>query len=157
MEYRWGLLLVLLAACREEPKGPFQVVEPEAMRFDTERIRREVDVYKTEQSPVAKRRMEKAFAAFDERVRAMESEVPALTDPAERELAERRIANLKMRRDLHWTRSQTRYVETETVKRAEPVAERVEPVKRRSRSKPAATPEPSLRVMKAEPVREWER
>ena len=147
---------MLLSACQPEPKGPVQVVEPEAMRFDTEQIRREVDIYKTHPSPVGKRRMEKAFAAFDARLRELESQVPTQTDATEREATERRIASLKNRRQIHWDRSQTLYVETQPVKRAEPVAERIERVKRPTRPQPAI-PEPPVRVMKAEPVREWDR
>lgn len=147
---------MLLSACEPVPKGPVQIVEPEAMRFDTEQIRREVDVYKTNPSPVGKRRMEKAFAAFDARVAELEAQAQAQTDATEREVAERRIANLKERRQIHWDRSQTLYVETQPVMRAEPVAERVERAKRPARSQPVVS-EPPVRIMKAEPVRAWER
>ena len=156
MEYRWGLFLILLSACEPEPKGPVQIVEPEAMRFDTEQIRREVDFYKTNPSPLGKRRMEKAFAAFDARVGELEALAQTQTDEAEREASLRRIANLKERRQLHWNRSQTLYVETQPVKRAEPVAERIEPPKRPARPRPVIS-EPPVRVMKAEPVYGWDR
>ena len=156
VEYRWGLVLMLLSACEPEPKGPVQIDEPETMRFDTEQIRREVDAYKTNPSPTGKRRMEKAFDAFDERVRGLEALAQTQTDAMEREAALRRVANLKGRRQLHWDRSQTLYVETQPVKRAEPVAERIERVPRSPRPKPALS-EPPVRVMKAEPVREWDR
>jgi hypothetical protein len=156
VEYRWGLLLILLSACEPEPKGSVQIVEPEAMRFDTEQIRHEVDVYKTNPSPIGKRRMEKAFAAFDARVGELETQAQTQTDATEREAIERRIANLKNRRQIHWERSQTLYVETMPVKRAEPVAERVERVKRPMRQQPDIS-EPPVRIMKAEPVREWDR
>ena len=147
---------MLLSACEPVPKGPVQIVEPEAMRFDTEQIRREVDVYKTNPSAIGKRRMEKAFAAFDARVVELEAQAQAQADATEREAAERRIANLKERRQIHWERSQTLYVETMPVKRAEPVAERVERVKRPARPQPVIS-EPSVRIIKAEPVREGDR
>lgn len=155
---------MLLSACEPEPKGPVQIVEPEIRRFDTEQIRREVDFYKTNPSPIGKRRMEKAFAAFDARVRDLEAEAQTQTDAMEREATERRIANLKERRQIHWDRSQTLYVETQPVKRAEPVAERIEPVQRPARAQPVISEPPvrvmraePVRVMKAEPVREWDR
>ena len=148
--------MILLSACEPEPKGPVQIVEPEAMRFDTEQIRREVDFYKTNPSPLGKRRMEKAFAAFDARVGELEALAQTQTDEAEREASLRRIANLKERRQLHWNRSQTLYVETQPVKRAEPVAERIEPPKRPARPRPVIS-EPPVRVMKAEPVYGWDR
>jgi len=151
VEYRWGLVLLMLSACEPELKGPVQIVEPEAMRFDTEQIRREVDIYKTTPSPIGKRRMEKAFAAFDARVGELEALAQMQTDGAEREVTLRRIANLKDHRQLHWNRSQTLYVETMPVQRAEPVAERIESAKRAAGLRPAAT-EPQVRVMRAEPV-----
>ena len=158
VEYRWGLLLLMLSACEPEARGPVPVSEPEVMRFDTEQIRREVDFYKTNPSPIGKRRMEKAFAAFDARVGELEALAQTQPD-AERAATQKRIADLKERRQLHWNRSQTLYVETLPVKRAEPVAERVEraqPVRRAVPVQPASS-EPPVRVMKAEPVYGWDR
>jgi hypothetical protein len=147
---------MMLSGCEPEPKGPVQILEPEAMRFDTEQIRREVDFYKTNPSRIGKKRMEKAFAAFDARVRELEALVPMASDEAERNAALRRIVNLKERRQLHWERSQTIYVETQPVKRAERVAERTEPTKRSAQRK-ITSAEPPMRVMKAEPVNGWDR
>ena len=101
-----------------------QVVQPEAMRFDTEAIRRHIEVYKETPSADARRRMEGAFGAFDARVKGLE--VLAQTQTGlERTSTEQQVADLKRRRDLQWTRAQTVVAETQMIKRAEPVAERV--------------------------------
>jgi len=148
----------MLAACEPEPKGPVQVAEPEAMRFDTEHIRQEVDDYKTTPSVAARRRVEEAFEAFDEKVRELEEQAQAQSGP-ERTATEQRIAALKQRRALHWERAQTASVETLPVQRAEPVGERVEKAESVSRSERArkagrSREEQSQRTRRAEPVRE---
>lgn len=106
---------------------------PEQMCFDTERIRHEVDRYKTGPTAEARRRLEKAFEAFDERVRSLELGLQNQTG-TERTLAERRIAQLKAQRGLHWERAQTAVVDTMPVARAEPVGERVSKAERVDRS-----------------------
>ena len=113
-----------LAACEPQPKGPVQVVQPETMRFETERIRRELEHYKVAPSAETRRRMENAFAALDTQVQELEARAQNQSGD-ERLLTELQIADLKRRRDLNWTRAQTALIETQTVKRAEPVAERV--------------------------------
>lgn len=146
----------MLTACEPEPKGPVQVVQPESMRFETEHIRREVDIYKTTPSAIGRRRMDKAFSAFDARLRELVT--LAETQTGEEQLAtQRQIADLKHRREIHWTRAQTAVVDAMPVKRAEPVAERVvkaEKVRRAIRIEPPSNPQPAMteRVMKAEPV-----
>ena len=114
----------MLAACEPEPRGPVQVMQPEAMRFDTEHLRREVDGYKTQPTEAARSKMEKAFGAVDARVRDLEALAQTQSGP-ERTSTEQQIADLKHRRELHWTRAQTALAETQPIKRAEPVAERV--------------------------------
>jgi len=147
--------LLMLAACEPEPKGPVQIEQPESMRFETEHIRREVDLYKTNPSAIGKRRMEKAFAAFDAQIGELET-LAQTQGGSERQRTERQIADMKQRRELHWTRAQTAYVETMPVKRAEAVGERTKRSEQGRRSKRArrnseesATAE---RIIKAEPV-----
>lgn len=67
--------------------------------------------------------MERAFETLDSRIKGMEVLAQMQTGP-EREDADRRIADLKRRRDLHWTRAQTLIAETTPVRRAEEVGER---------------------------------
>jgi len=68
--------------------------------------------------------MERAFGTLDERVRRLEA--LAQTQSGEEKTAtEQQIADLKRRRELHWTRAQTALVESQPVQRAEPIAERV--------------------------------
>jgi len=124
VERWWGVVFFALAACEPQPKGPVQVVQPETMRFETEQIRREMEHYKEAPSAETRRRMENAFAALDARVQGLEA-LAQNQSGDERILTELQIADLKHRRDLNWTRAQTALVETQTVKRAEPVAERV--------------------------------
>jgi len=124
VERWWGVVFFALAACEPEPKGPVQVVQPEGMRFETEPVRREVELYKNAPSAKGRQRMERAFAALDERVRGLEA-LAQTQSGTERTATERQIADLKHRRDLHWTRAQTALAEVETVQRAEPVAEQV--------------------------------
>ncbi len=56
-------------------------------------------------------------------IKGMEVLARTQTGP-EREAADRRIADLKRRRDMHWARSQTLYAGTVPIRRAEPVGER---------------------------------
>ena len=106
----------------------------------------------------ARRRVEEAFEAFDEKVRELEEQAQAQSGP-ERTATEQRIAALKQRRALHWERAQTASVETLPVQRAEPVGERVEKAESVSRSERArkagrSREEQSQRTRRAEPVRE---
>lgn len=151
----------MLAACEPEPKGPVQVQIPESMRFDTERIRREVDQYKTSPSAASKRKMEQAFQTFDEKVKFIEADLHAQAEP-ERMVMERQIADLKHRRELHWARSQVLAEDTEPIRRAEPVAERTTKAERvvtqRSR-RPERTRAPVTRRIerRAEPLNLFQR
>ena len=120
----WGIVFFALAACEPEPKGPVQVEQPEGMRFETEKIRREGERFRESPSAQARRGMEKAFGALDERVRGLEA-LAQTQSGEERTLTEQQIADLKRRRELHWTRAQTALVESQPVQRAEPIAERV--------------------------------
>jgi len=131
VERWWGVVFFALAACEPEPRGPVQIVQPEAMRFDTEPIRREVEHYKDDPSAKARQRMEKAFAALDARVRGLEA-LAQTQSGVERTITEQQVADLKHRRDIHWTRAQTALTETQVVKRAEPVSERVTRAERSS-------------------------
>ena len=96
---------------------------PEAMRHETERVRSAVDAFKSDPTRAARQKMEAEFKALDGRIGALEEQVRA-QDGTERELTQRAIADLKSRRELHWTRAQTVLAETQPVKRAEPVAEK---------------------------------
>ena len=124
VERWWGIVFFALAACEPEPRGPVQVAQPEAMRFDTEAIRREVDHYKDSPTAEARRRMEQAFGALDARIGGLEALAQSQTGE-ERTATEQQVADLKHRREIHWTRAQTALAETQTIARAEPVAERV--------------------------------
>ena len=128
----WGIVFFALAACEPEPKGPVQVEQPEGMRFETEKIRREVERFRESPSAQARRGMEKAFGALDERVRGLEA-LAQTQSGEERTLTEQQIADLKRRRELHWTRAQTALVESQPVQRAEPIAERVVKAERLNR------------------------
>jgi len=124
VERWWGFVFLLLAACEPEPRGPTQVILPEAMRFDTEHIRNEVDRYRTQPSTANRQRMEREFAALDAKVRNLESLAQTQTG-LEQASTEQQIADLKHRRELHWARAQTALAQTESVKKAEQVGERV--------------------------------
>ena len=119
-----GIVFFALAACEPEPKGPVHVEQPEAMRFETEKVRREVERYREAPSAQSRKRMEGAFEALDERLRGLEA-LAQTQNGEEKTATEQQITDLKRRRELHWTRSQTALVESQTVERAEPVAERV--------------------------------
>jgi len=151
----WGIVFFALAACEPEPKGPVQVEQPEAMRFETERIRREVERFREAPSAKARREMEQAFGTLDERVRGLEA-LAQTQSGEERTLTEQQIADLKRRRELHWTRAQTALVESQPVQRAEPIAERVVKAERvnstqRVRRAEHARAQESRRVDRMEP------
>ncbi|XHR27811.1 MAG: hypothetical protein ACFUZC_17995 [Chthoniobacteraceae bacterium] len=119
----WALLLgVGLTACGPEGAKPVQSLPPapEALHFETQYVRREVDRYKDAPSPTARKKMDQAFAALDAKVSEMESRAATLTGDAQADL-QRQIANLKLRRDLHWTRAQAAVVQLEPVEKAQPV------------------------------------
>ncbi|MCX6968124.1 MAG: hypothetical protein NTZ46_10190 [Verrucomicrobia bacterium] len=131
-----------------------QLAQPEVMRFETEPVRREVELYKTAPSAQAWKRVEAAFGALEERVLGLEALAQAQTG-AERMATEQQIVDLKHRRDLHWTRAHTALVETEAVRRAEPVAERAVKAERAEsprvrRAERVDTPQPQPRI-RAEP------
>ena len=130
----------MLAACEPEPRGSVQIMQQETMRFDTERIRQEVDRYRAQPSKATQGRMEQAFAALDAKVQSLEA-LSQTQSGAERVGTEQQIADLKRRKELHWARAQTALVEIQTVKRAEPVGERIakaEPVNSTRRSRRSA-------------------
>ena len=132
-----------------------QVEQPEAMRFETERIRREVERFREAPSAKARREMEQAFGTLDERVRGLEA-LAQTQSGEERTLTEQQIADLKRRRELHWTRAQTALVESQPVQRAEPIAERVVKAERvnstqRVRRAEHARAQESRRVDRMEP------
>jgi len=140
VERWWGLVFLLLAACEPEPRGPVSIMQQETMRFDTERIRQEVDRYRSQPSKATQLRMDQAFAALDAKVQSLES-LSQTQSGAERLETEQQIADLKRRKELHWARAQTALVETQSVKRAEPVGERIakaEPVNSTRRSRRSA-------------------
>lgn len=144
MQARWGwLLLVGLAGCEPEPRGPTQVKVPETQHFETQSIRREVDRYKDAPSLAARRKMEQAFGALDAKLRAMEAQASTM-EGNERALMDFQIANLKKRRDLHWTRAQTAVAQLEPVEKARPVGERSDKVvkARPAAAQPARTSRP---------------
>lgn len=114
-----------LAGCEPQPRGPTQVKAPEAPHFETQNIRREVDRYKDDPSPVARRKMNQAFIALDTKLRAMEAQAGTLEGDA-RVLMESQIADLKKRRELHWSRAQTAMAQLEPIEKARPVGERDE-------------------------------
>ena len=151
---RWGgILFFALTACEPEPKEPVQVEQPEAMRFDTEKIRREVDRFREVPSAQSRKRMEEAFGALDERVRGLEALAGTQTG-TERTGTERQIADLKRRQELHWTQAQTALVESEAIQRAEPVSERTvkaEPVNPRARRAERARTQQAQRTIRSEP------
>ncbi|MEI6562045.1 MAG: hypothetical protein WCO68_08190 [Verrucomicrobiota bacterium] len=120
----WGIVFFALAACEPEPKGPVQVERPEAMHFETEKLRREVERFRESPSAQSRLGMERAFGALDERVRGLEALAQAQSGE-EKTATEQQIADLKRRRELHGTRAQTALVESQPVQRAEPIAERV--------------------------------
>ena len=136
VERWWGIVFFALAACEPEPRGPVQVEQPEVMRFETEKIRREVEIFREAPTAQARKRMEGAFGAFDERVRELEA-VSQTQSGTERMATEQQIADLKRRRELHWTRAQTALVQAQEIQRAEPIAERVVKAERA-----ASTPRP---------------
>lgn len=113
----------MLTACEPEVRGPVAAPPRERMCFETEAVRREVDFYKDAPDAAARRRMEGAFAALDARIKTLETAAQTQSG-TEREESERRIADLKRRRELHWARAQTLLAETTPVRRAEPVGER---------------------------------
>lgn len=114
---------MVLSACEPEPRGPVQVMAPEALHFETQWVRREVDFYKDAPTASAKRRVEQAFAKLDAKIQEMEAQATSATAQERLEL-ERKIADLKRRRELHWTRAQTLFAETQPIQKAEPVGER---------------------------------
>ena len=137
VERWWGLVFLMLAACEPEPRGSVSIMQQETMRFDTERVRQEVDRYRAQPSKATQGRMEQAFAALDAKVQSLEA-LSQTQSGAERIETEQQIADLKRRKELHWARAQTALVETQTVKRAEPVGERIakaEPVNSTRRSR----------------------
>ena len=116
--------MFVLTACEPEFRGPPSSALPsEAMCFDTEAVRREVDFYKDGPTAAARKRMERAFGTLDSRIRGMEVLAQTQTG-ADREAADRRIADLKRRRELHWTRAQTLIADATPIRRAVPVGER---------------------------------
>ena len=116
--------MFVLTACEPEVHGPPPSALPsEAMCFDTEAVRREVDFYKDGPTSAARQRMERAFATLDSRIKGMEVLAQTQTG-VDREAADRRIADLKRRRELHWTRAQTLIADTTPIRRAVPVGER---------------------------------
>ena len=132
VERGWGLFFLLLTACEPEPRGTPQIVIPEAKRFETEHIRQAVDLYKTEPTAEARRRMDRAFQAFDAKVEELAALAQTQTG-TERALTEAQIADLQHRRGLHWDRAQAAVVETQPVRKAEPVAEKVKKAERNNR------------------------
>lgn len=126
------------------------------MHFETEAVRREVELYKDAPSAEAKRRMAAAFGALDTRVKKLEA-LAQTQSGVERTSTEQQIADLKRRRALHWARAQTAVAETQPVKRAEPVAERVSKAERANvtqgpkRSERASRVQPFQRTTQADP------
>ena len=117
---------MVLTACEPELRGPPPSAVPqEAMCFDTEAVRCAVDFYKEAPTLTSRRRMEHTFETLDSRIKGMEALAGTQTG-AEREEADRRIADLKRRRELHWTRAQTALAESGPIRRAEAVGESVE-------------------------------
>ena len=142
MQARWAWLLALgLAGCEPQPRGPTQVKAPEAPHFETQNIRREVDRYKDDPSPVARRKMNQAFVTLDTKLRAMEEQAAMLEGDA-RVLMECQIADLKKRRELHWSRAQTAVAQLEPIEKARPVGvgERDD---KSVKARPAATAQPN--------------
>ncbi len=64
--------------------------------------------------------MDQAFASLDAQLSEMERHAATLTGDAQASL-QRQIANLKLRRDLHWSRAQEAVVQLEPVEKAQPV------------------------------------
>ena len=72
----------------------------EEWRFDTEAIRRAIDDYKTRPTVQHRRRVQRAFAEFDEKIRILQSWEKCLTGE-EKEGLDLRIADLCHRREMH--------------------------------------------------------
>lgn len=144
---------MVLTACEPEPRGPVQTGAPESMHHETQFVRREVDRYKEAPTAASRKRVEQAFAKFDKKIGELEAELPNSIGDA-RTALERSVADLKRRRELHWTRAETLFAETQPIAKAEPVGEQAQRAEKASSSSstPAARSARTSRPRYRQPV-----
>ena len=150
------MCIVLLAGCEQEQPASRYPVQNEAVRLETEAIRKAVDDFKSVQSKPNEIRVKLAFSVFDRRLQELET-TAAMQSGDEKAATMEKIADLKHRREIHWARYVAPVEESRPVRVAEkiprapriaraeaveptpvpPVAERVLPTTERALGVPA--------------------